>query len=150
MRHRYRATDRSPGTDHDTPISRRPTLRRSHRALLRQDLEEVGKDIGRSKTAGLIFLDERLGHLRLPRSRALHQLWKSARTGGSRPSNGWHRSWIYQNNPGSTPPRCTASLCQLNQSISPGLLSDVSVSSEKAMSVIAAPRKTNSIALSRH
>jgi hypothetical protein len=35
-------------------------------ALHRQDLEEVGKDIGRSKTASLIFLDERLGHLRLP------------------------------------------------------------------------------------
>jgi hypothetical protein len=34
--------------------------------LHRQDLEEVGKDIGRSKTAGLIFLDERLGHFRLP------------------------------------------------------------------------------------
>jgi integrase len=34
--------------------------------LHRQDLEEVGKDIGRSKTASLIFLDERLGHLRLP------------------------------------------------------------------------------------
>jgi hypothetical protein len=33
--------------------------------LHRQDLEEVGKDIGRSKTASLIFLDERLGHLRL-------------------------------------------------------------------------------------
>ena len=28
-------------------------------------MEEVGKDIGRSKTASLIFLDERLGHLRL-------------------------------------------------------------------------------------
>ena len=27
-------------------------------ALHRQDLEEVGKDIGRSKTASLIFLDE--------------------------------------------------------------------------------------------
>ena len=35
-------------------------------ALHRQDLEEVGKDIGRSKTASLVFLDERLGHLRLP------------------------------------------------------------------------------------
>ncbi len=35
-------------------------------ALHRQDLEEVGKDIGRSKTASLSFLDERLGHLRLP------------------------------------------------------------------------------------
>lgn len=35
-------------------------------ALHRQDLEEVGKDIGRSKAASLIFLDERLGHLRLP------------------------------------------------------------------------------------
>lgn len=35
-------------------------------ALHRQDLKEVGKDIGRSKTASLIFLDERLGHLRLP------------------------------------------------------------------------------------
>ena len=35
-------------------------------ALHRQDLGEVGKDIGRSKTASLIFLDERLGHLRLP------------------------------------------------------------------------------------
>lgn len=34
-------------------------------ALLRQDLKEVGKDIGRSKTASLLFLDERLGHLRL-------------------------------------------------------------------------------------
>jgi len=31
-------------------------------ALHRQDLEEVGKDVGRSKTASLIFLDERLGH----------------------------------------------------------------------------------------
>jgi hypothetical protein len=35
-------------------------------ALHRQDLKEVGKDIGRSKTASLTFLDERLGHLRLP------------------------------------------------------------------------------------
>jgi integrase len=35
-------------------------------ALHRQDLKEVGKDIGRSKTASLIFLYERLGHLRLP------------------------------------------------------------------------------------
>ena len=35
-------------------------------ALHRQDLKEVGKDIGRSKTASLMFLDERLGHLRLP------------------------------------------------------------------------------------
>ncbi|WP_315803051.1 site-specific integrase [Bradyrhizobium sp. SZCCHNS3002] len=35
-------------------------------ALHRQDLEEVGKDIGRSKTASLIFLNQRLGHLRLP------------------------------------------------------------------------------------
>jgi hypothetical protein len=34
--------------------------------LHRQDLEEVRKDIGRSKTASLIFLDERLGHVRLP------------------------------------------------------------------------------------
>jgi hypothetical protein len=32
MEHRYRAADRSPGTDNDTPISRRPTLRRSCRA----------------------------------------------------------------------------------------------------------------------
>jgi integrase len=31
----------------------------------RQDLEEVGKNIGRSKAASLIFLDQRLGHLRL-------------------------------------------------------------------------------------
>ncbi len=30
-------------------------------ALHRQDLEEVGKDIGRSKTASLTFLDKRLG-----------------------------------------------------------------------------------------
>jgi hypothetical protein len=29
-------------------------------------LKEVGKEIGRSKAASLIFLDERLGHLRLP------------------------------------------------------------------------------------
>jgi integrase len=35
-------------------------------ALHREDLEEVGKSIGRSKAASLIFLDERLGHLRLP------------------------------------------------------------------------------------
>jgi hypothetical protein len=35
-------------------------------ALHRQDLKEVGKEIGRSKAASLIFLDERLGHLRLP------------------------------------------------------------------------------------
>lgn len=35
-------------------------------ALHRKDLEEVGKEIGRSKAASLIFLDERLGHLRLP------------------------------------------------------------------------------------
>jgi integrase len=35
-------------------------------ALHRHDLEEVGKRIGRSKTASLIFLDQRLGHLRLP------------------------------------------------------------------------------------
>jgi hypothetical protein len=35
-------------------------------ALHRQDLKEVGKDIGRSKTASLTFLDERLGHLQLP------------------------------------------------------------------------------------
>jgi hypothetical protein len=34
--------------------------------LHRQDLEEVRKDIGRSKTSSLIFLDERLGHVRLP------------------------------------------------------------------------------------
>ncbi len=33
--------------------------------LHRQDLAEVGKNIGRSKTASLISLDERLGHLRL-------------------------------------------------------------------------------------
>jgi len=30
--------------------------------LHRQELEEVGKDIGRSKTASLTFLNERLGH----------------------------------------------------------------------------------------
>lgn len=35
-------------------------------ALHRQDLEKVGKDIGRSKTASLTFLDKRLGLLRLP------------------------------------------------------------------------------------
>jgi hypothetical protein len=35
-------------------------------ALHRQDLKEVGKEIGRSTMASLIFLDERLGHLRLP------------------------------------------------------------------------------------
>lgn len=35
-------------------------------ALHRQDFVEVGKTIGRSKSARLIFLDERLGHLRLP------------------------------------------------------------------------------------
>jgi hypothetical protein len=34
-------------------------------ALHRQDLEEVGKKIGRSKDASLTFLDGRLGHLRL-------------------------------------------------------------------------------------
>jgi hypothetical protein len=31
-------------------------------ALHRQDLKEDGKDIGRSKTASLTLLDERLGH----------------------------------------------------------------------------------------
>jgi hypothetical protein len=35
-------------------------------ALHRQDLEEVGKAIGRSKTASFTFLDKKLGHLRLP------------------------------------------------------------------------------------
>lgn len=34
-------------------------------ALHRHDLEDVGKSIGRSKAASLIFLDQRLGHLRL-------------------------------------------------------------------------------------
>jgi integrase len=34
-------------------------------ALHRHDLEEVGKNIGRSKTSSLIFLDQRLGCLRL-------------------------------------------------------------------------------------
>jgi hypothetical protein len=62
MGHRYRAANRSPGTDDDTPISQ---LFGDLIALHRQDLKEVGKDIGRSKTASLIFLDERLGHLRL-------------------------------------------------------------------------------------
>ena len=35
-------------------------------AFHRQDLKEVWKDIGLSKIASLIILDERLGHLRLP------------------------------------------------------------------------------------
>ncbi|MGC2777396.1 MAG: hypothetical protein WA418_17360 [Bradyrhizobium sp.] len=49
--------------------------------LHHQDLEEVGKDIGRSKTASLIFLDERLGHLRLPElDREVHQIRKSNRS----------------------------------------------------------------------
>jgi len=56
-------------------IAKEPTTTRQSRdvqlfgdlvALHRQDLKEVGKDIGRSKTASLTFLDERLGHLRLP------------------------------------------------------------------------------------
>jgi hypothetical protein len=33
--------------------------------LHRQDLREVGKNVGRSKAASLTFLDKRLGHLRL-------------------------------------------------------------------------------------
>ena len=51
--------------------------------LHRQDLEEVGKEIGRSKTACLILLDERPGHLRLPelgRERSIK--FGKARTGG--------------------------------------------------------------------
>ena len=35
-------------------------------ALHRKDLQEAGKEIGRSKTASLIFLDGRIGRLRLP------------------------------------------------------------------------------------
>jgi hypothetical protein len=35
-------------------------------ALHCEDLKEDGKEIGRSKTASLNFLDERLGHLQLP------------------------------------------------------------------------------------
>ncbi len=65
MGDRYRAADRSPETDNETPISRRPTLLRSRRAPSPR-LEEVGKVIGRSKTANLIVLEERLGQLRLP------------------------------------------------------------------------------------
>jgi len=34
--------------------------------LHRDDLQEVGKRIGRSKTASLTFLEQRLGRLRLP------------------------------------------------------------------------------------
>ena len=65
MGHRYRAADRSQGTD-NARQSRDVQLFGDLVALHRQDLKEVGKDIGRSKTASLTFLDERLGHLRLP------------------------------------------------------------------------------------
>ena len=65
MGHRYRAADRSQGTD-NARQSRDVQLFGDLVALHREDLKEVGKDIGRSKTASLIFLDERLGHLRFP------------------------------------------------------------------------------------
>jgi integrase len=48
-----------------TRRSRDARLFRDLVALHRHDLEEVGKTIGRSKTSSLIFLDPRLGHLRL-------------------------------------------------------------------------------------
>jgi integrase len=64
MGHRYRAANRSPGTDNDAPISRRPSLRRPRRAP--SPRLGRGRERHRSKTASLIFLDERLGHLRLP------------------------------------------------------------------------------------
>jgi hypothetical protein len=105
--------------------------------LHRQDLEEVGKDIGRSKAASLTFLDERLGIF------AFQSLIESA-SSSSEKSARWmelvllrsasisdisKRSSLMQ-------PQCTASLCQPNQSTSPGSLFDVSGSSERAMSVI--------------
>ena len=65
VRYRYRATDRSPGTDNDTPISRRSTLRRSPRAP--SPRLERGRERHRSfQDCQPCFLDERLGHLRLP------------------------------------------------------------------------------------
>jgi integrase len=100
MGHRYRAADRSPGTDNGTPISRRPTLRRSHRA--------PSPRLGRGRERHRSFQDCQsylLGRTRWAtsasgaRSRALHQIRKSARTGGSRPRDDRHRSWIYQNDP---------------------------------------------------
>jgi hypothetical protein len=60
MGHRYRAADRSQGTD-NARQSRDVQLFGDLVALHREDLKEVGKDIGRSKTASLTFLDERLG-----------------------------------------------------------------------------------------
>jgi integrase len=47
----------NPATSNSSAISSR---------FIAKTWKEVGKDIGRSKTASLSFLDERLGHLRLP------------------------------------------------------------------------------------
>jgi Phage integrase family len=86
MGHRYRAADRSPGTDNDAQIPRRPTLRRSRRTSSPRP--------GRGREGHRSFQD-RQPHLprrkawasasSRARSRALHQFRKSARARGSRP-----------------------------------------------------------------
>ena len=91
-------------------------------ALHRQDLEEVGKDIGRSKTASLIFLDERGGQLRLPeldRERFIKFGKARALEGAGPVTIGIDLGYIKTILSHDT--RCTVSLWQLNQSISPGL-----------------------------
>jgi hypothetical protein len=54
------------GIDIERQIDRSDVQLFGSRRASSQDLEEVGKDIGRSMTASLTFLDTRLGHLRLP------------------------------------------------------------------------------------
>jgi len=86
-------------------------------------LEEVEKDIGRSKTASLTFLNERLGHLRLPEldRERLIKFGKERASGEPGPLRSVsildtsRRFYLM-------PQPCTASSCQLNQSISLGSL----------------------------
>ena len=92
MGHRYRAADRSQGTDNDTPISRRPTLRRSHRAP--SPRLERGREGHRSFQDCQPYLAGRktwTSSASRARSRALYQIRKSASAGRNRPRDGRHR-----------------------------------------------------------
>ena len=89
--------------------------------LHRKDLEEVAKEIGRSKTASLIFLEERLGHLRLPeldRERLIKFGKERALEGAGPVTVGIDLGYIKTSF--RTPPQCMASSCQLNRLILPG------------------------------
>ncbi|MFZ0210301.1 MAG: tyrosine-type recombinase/integrase, partial [Roseiarcus sp.] len=64
----------------------------------REDLQEVGKRIGRSKAASLAFLEHRLGRLRIPeldRGRLI-QFWKGTGARRRRSRHDRNRSGIYQ------------------------------------------------------